>query len=415
MLYKSIISCRVCGNRNLKSVINLGNSALSGVFPSLGEKIEEGPLELVKCVSNEGDSNCGLLQLAHNYDMAKLYGDNYGYRSGLNMSMVNHLKEIAEEIKKIVTLKKGDLVIDIGSNDATLLKAYNNKKLTLLGIDPTAKKFKDFYPDYIKFAPEFFSSSVVSKQTAKKAKVITTIAMFYDLPNPLNFVKNIKESLADDGIWVSEQSYMPDMLDNVSYDTICHEHLEYYSLKQVKWMLDKVGMKLLRVSKNDTNGASFRFIASKKEASYKEDALTVNKFLNEEKKRGIDNLKTYKDFEKKVFEHKNALLNLVNKLRKNHKTIAGYGASTKGNVILQFCKFSTKGIYHIAEVNEYKFGKYTPGTYIPIIPEHQSKAMKPDYYLVLPWHFKEGILKREKEYLKNGGHLIFPLPKLLVL
>lgn len=414
MLYKNIIRCRICGNTNLEPIIDLGKSALSGVFPSHGEKVEEGPLQLVKCISENG-KGCGLLQLAHDYNMTQLYGDNYGYRSGLNRSMVEHLTDIVEKIKKIVGLKKGDLIIDIGSNDATLLKAYNSKNFEFLGVDPTAQKFKEYYPEHISFTPNFFSAEIVKKQTNKKAKVITSIAMFYDLPKPLNFVRDIKESLADDGVWVFEQSYMPDMLANTSYDTICHEHLEYYALKQIKWMLDHEGLKIINISLNDTNGASFQVMASKKEASYKENLAAINRLLALEEEKKIESLSTYKYFEKKVFKHRDDLVKMLENMKKKHKTVAGYGASTKGNVILQFCNLTTNHLSHIAEVNDYKFGKYTPGTYIPIIPEHQSKAMKPDYYMVLPWHFKNGIVKREKEFLRNGGHLIFPLPELLIV
>lgn len=412
MLYREIKKCRICGNPNLKNIINLGNLALTGLFPRKKETIEGGPLELVKCKDDGSGKHCGLLQLRHNYDLNTLYGDNYGYRSGLNKSMVNHLNLIVKKIKRIVALEKNDLIIDIGSNDSTLLQAYQNHDLQLVGIDPTARKFKQFYPSHIRYISNFFSAQIVHKKLNKKAKVITAIAMFYDLEEPIHFVQEIYDVLAEDGILVLEQSYMPMMLDNTSYDTICHEHLEYYTLKQIKWIADKVGLKIIDIEFNDTNGASFCLVLAKKNSKYTEKIKEINKILSQEKKKGLDTLDIYRDFEKRTKNHREQLIKFIKKVRQKGKTIFGYGASTKGNVILQYCNITAKDIPYIAEINEYKFNRYTPGTHIPIISEKEAKSLNPDYFMVLPWHFKENIISREKKYLESGGHLFFPLPKL---
>lgn len=412
MLYSKINKCRICGNKNLEVVIDLGKQALTGLFPLENEIIPKGPLKLVRCVKIKGKGSCGLLQLQHNYNLSILYGDNYGYRSGLNKSMVNHLYSIVEKIKKRIIIKKGDLIIDIASNDGTLLKGYNLKGLVLVGIDPTIKKFKEFYPSYIRTIPDFFSAKTIKAKYSKKAKVITSIAMFYDLENPTEFMKEVKEVLADDGIWILEQSYMPRMLDNTSYDTICHEHIEYYSLQQIKWMTDRVGLRILDVELNDTNGASFCITLAKDNSPYKADSSVVNKILKEEEMREISNKKVYSQFGKNVKKHRKELRKFLDLMRKKRKKILGYGASTKGNVILQYCNITKKDIPFIGDVNEYKYGRYTPGTKIPIISEKEAKDMNPDYFMVLPWHFKKNIIEREKKYLKNGGHLFFPLPKL---
>jgi len=415
MLYKQINKCRICGNKDLKTIIDLGKQALTGLFPLENEKVDKGPLRLVRCVKTKTNGACGLLQLYHNYDLSILYGDNYGYRSALNQSMVNHLHSIVDEIKKRVVLKKGDLIIDIASNDGTLLRAYEKNKYILVGIDPTIKKFKKFYPANVEMIADFFSAKKIKSKYKNKAKVITSIAMFYDLESPTKFMEEIKDVLADDGIWVLEQSYMPQMLDNVSYDTICHEHIEYYALQQIKWMTDKVGLKILDVNLNDTNGASFRITIAKEGAPYKVNAKVVNKILKGEDKRGIHTQKVYMQFEKDVRKHRKDLKDFLEKALKSKKKILGYGASTKGNVILQYCDISRKLIPFIADVNEYKHGRFTPGTKIPIISEKDAKAMNPDYFMVLPWHFKKNIIEREKMYLKKGGHLFFPLPKLEVV
>lgn len=416
MLYQKIEKCRICGNENLETIIDLGVQALTGVFPQKNEVVESGPLVLVKCKNDQSGKHCGLLQLGHNYDMEKMYGDNYGYRSGLNKSMVEHLKGIVEKIEKRVDLRDGDLIIDIASNDGMLLSAYKNEKLELIGIDPTSDKFKEYYPAHVKHLPAFFSSQIVKeKYPNKKARVITSIAMFYDLPDPLKIMKDIEEILAPDGVWVVEQSYMPNMIDNVSYDTICHEHLEYYALKQFKWMAEKVGLKIVDVEFNDTNGASFCITLAKKDSAYEEAVEIVENILNDEKARGFDELDIYENFKKNSEKHREDLRAFFAEAKLAGKKIFGYGASTKGNVILQYCNITLEDMPCIAEVNEYKFGRFTPGTLIPIVSEDEAKAMKPDYFMVLPWHFKNGIVEREQNFLKTGGKLMFPLPKIEVI
>lgn len=411
MLYTPISQCRICANTEFEEIINLGNLALTGVFPTEGEVIEEGPLSLIKCVSKEGKDVCGLVQLRHNYDLEKLYGDNYGYRSGLNASMVRHLHGIVEEIKQRIEINKGDLIIDIAGNDSTLLQAYGTD-YKLVSIDPTSEKFKSYYPAHISYIPDFFSSEIVQRQIGRKAKVVTSIAMFYDLASPISFMKQIYEILEDEGIWVFEQSYMPTMIDRLAYDTICHEHLEYYALEQIKWMTDRAGLKIIGVSFNDANGGSFRVTVAKDVSSHTEVTELINDILADEKERGFGAQEIYQVFRKKVEEHKETLKLFVQKAREEEKMIFGYGASTKGNVILQYCGFTTADIAYIAEVNEYKFGRLTPGSNIPIISEKDAKEMNPDFFMVLPWHFRDHIIAREKDWLAQGGKLCFPLPQI---
>ncbi len=417
-MHKEIKKCRICGNTNLVPLINLGNQCLTGVFPkSKSDKITSGPLELVKChPKDQNDLVCHLVQLHHSYESAEMYGMNYGYRSGLNKSMVTHLTGIVQNILAGIDLNKGDLIVDIGSNDSTLLQQYpSDKGLLLTGVDPTGPKFKKYYPAHIGLIPYFFSFEKVNAEyPGQKAKVITSIAMFYDLEDPLLFAKQIFQTLADDGIWVFEQSYLPAMLETNSYDTICHEHVEYYALKQIKYMLDEVGFRIIDVDMNDINGGSFRITAAKKQSKHKEKNI-VSSCFEAENKMNLDSLKTYEKFSPGIVAHKNKLLETLREIRKSGKKIFGYGASTKGNVILQYCGITPDDIPFIAEVNEDKFGAFTPFTNIPIISEKDAKAMKPDYFLVLPWHFRKNILEREKEFLNSGGKFIFPLPKIEIV
>lgn len=409
--YKEISKCRVCGSKNLSEIINLGEQYLTGVFPK-NKDIQpgKGPLSLVFC------ENCHLLQLKQSYNLSEMYGDNYGYRSGLNAGMVKHLQNKIHFLEKFVNLQPDDIVLDIGSNDATSLKAYT-VKCKKVGIDPTSEKFKAYYTDDIVRIPDFFSAKVFRKCCGNlKAKIVTSIAMFYDLESPVDFAREIESILSDDGIWHFEQSYMPTMLKNTSYDTICHEHVEYYSLSVVKKILDSVGMKLLEVQLNDVNGGSFAVTACKEKATYPVNHESIDTLLLQEKSmEEVNTLAPYLDFAINSKKHREDIKNLFNDLHKRNFKIFGYGASTKGNVILQYCGIGVEQMPYIVEVNEDKFGAFTPGTNIPIIPESEGIAMKPDYFFVLPWHFRENILRRSKKILESGIKLIFPLPKIEIV
>jgi hypothetical protein len=409
-MYTEIKKCRICGNANILEVLSLGEQHLTGVFPkTIDTPVTKGPLGMVWC------HDCGLLQLKQSYSLDEMYGDNYGYRSGLNASMVAHLTHKIRGLERLVHLTSSDLVIDIGSNDATSLKAYSGKHRKV-GIDPTGKKFSQFYTEDIALIPDFFSAAAFRvKFPNDKAKIVTSIAMFYDLESPASFVRDIEVVLADDGIWHFEQSYMPSMLRTHSYDTICHEHLEFYSFKVVKNMLESCGLRVIDVQMNAINGGSFAVTACKKCAPYRSNLPIIQWMLHQEEDMGLDTPRPYREFEENVFKHRKNLVSLIDSIVGDGKKVFGYGASTKGNVLLQFCGLTLKHLPFIADVNEQKFGSFTPGTHIPIISEKEAHAMKPDYFLVLPWHFKHTILEREKDYLARGGKFIFPLPEIEIV
>jgi 2-polyprenyl-3-methyl-5-hydroxy-6-metoxy-1,4-benzoquinol methylase len=411
MNYKAIDRCRISGSKNLIPVLDLGVQALTGVFPdSSSTEVTSGPLRLVWCADS------GLLQLEHSYDLSEMYGDNYGYRSGLNASMVEHLRSKVKSLHQYVDLKLGDHVLDIGSNDGTLLSNYKMEGLRCFGIDPTASKFASYYDPSITVVPDFFDKSVWNKvSNGKSAKIVTSIAMFYDLESPAAFVRDIRDILAKDGIWHFEQSYMPAMLRTNSYDTICHEHLEFYSLTVINNLLKKEGLRIIDVSFNSINGGSFSVTAAHKDSSFTGNDKVIDWMLGQEERMQLHTPSPYRQFEERVFNHREDLRRLVDALLSDGKKIAGYGASTKGNVLLQFCGFTEEHICAIAEINDDKFGKVTPGSNIPIKSETEVREMKPDYMLVLPWHFRDSIIRREKEYLANGGSLIFPFPEIEII
>lgn len=411
-MWKLVTTCRICGSTNTDVILELGVQYLTGLFPRVeNKKMTSGPLTLMKC-----NGRCGLVQLRHSYELSELYGAHYGYRSSLNRSMVEHLWGIVEKLQGLREVGKEDIVVDIGSNDGTLLSFYPSGGAKLIGFDPSAEKFRHFYRSDVHLITNFFSAEIFRKEYGpRKAKIVTAIAMFYDLERPLDLVREIESLLDDEGIWHFEQSYLPLMLKANAYDTICHEHLEYYALRQIKWMTDQAGLKIIGLEVNDVNGGSLAITVAKANSHYPEATDAVRGILQDEEELGLNGREIYSQFEQRVFQHKEKLRALLEKLQAEGKKVLGYGASTKGNVILQFCEIDQTLLPAIAEVNPDKFGCFTPGTGIPIISEKEAHALSPDYFLILPWHFKRNILERESEYLNRGGRLIFPLPEIEIV
>lgn len=410
--FKAIDRCRICGNPDLKSVMNLGLQELTGVFPhSKEEPVASGPLEVLRC---SGEDNCGLVQLAHSFDLSQMYGQNYGYRSGLNPSMVTHLKTISEQAASLVDLRESDCILDIGSNDGTLLGSYPQGKYKLIGVDPTGVKFREFYAPEVTLVPDFFPSSELEKFCGNgEARIITSISMFYDLEDPLSFCRSIKDTLANDGVWIFEQSYVKLMVENLSFDTICHEHLEFYALKQIDWLLRKSGLRAIDVQFNPVNGGSMRIAACHSEAPLISNG-SFEKALADELASGLNSNETWKKFSQAVESLRNDVMAFLKKNKAEKKIVIGLGASTKGNVLLQYFGIGPDLLPFIADVNPDKYLKFTPGTRIPIISEEEAGRLKPDYKFVLPWHFRDFFLKKESAFLESGGGIVFPLPSMEV-
>jgi hypothetical protein len=400
----------VCGGGTITEVLDLGTTAFTGVFPgSPEEKIDHGRLSLLVC---EG---CGLVQLADSFPADVLYGDNYGYRSGLNASMLQHLRRTANRLERLAGLSAGDVVLDIGANDGSLLRSYTTPGITRVGIDPTIAKFREFYDDQTICVADFFNAANFDSVSEQRAKVVTSIAMFYDLEDPVAFACDIRDSLTDDGLWHFEQSYMPWMLRSGAYDTICHEHLEYYSLTTIKRILDDAGMMIVDVATNAVNGGSIAVTAAKANGSWKPASIIPEWLLKEEARNRVHEVATWSAFADTVRSRQSDLLELLTALRDSGKKVMGLGASTKGNVLLQTSGITAELLPYVGDVNPYKFGRFTPGTNIPIISEADVLAMEPDYLLVLPWHFRETFMVTLEPFLARGGRLIFPLPDLEIV
>ena len=401
-----IQNCRSCNSTDIEVVFDLGEQRFSGVFRSENlDEILSGPLTLVGC------NKCRLVQLQHSYPLDEMYNEGYGYRSGVTDYMRQHLKEILDFANKKISLKKGDHVLDIGANDGTLLSYYPDGIYNRIGIDPVAIKYLHKYPKDAKVVTDFFNEENYFSVASAKAKVVTSISMFYDLEDPLEFAKTIASVLLLNGIWVFEQSYLPAMLRQNSYDTICHEHLEYYSLAAIKYIVQQAGMTIIDASQNEVNGGSIRLAAVHKSSPLAYQASPEAIWLMEQEKiHNIYSNHAFANFQENVHRQKSDLVKLLQELNKSGKTVIGYGASTKGNVILQYCGIGPALLPFIGDITPFKDGLFTPGTKIPIISMEKAKAMKPDYFLVLPWAFRNDILLREKETLYNGTKFIFPLP-----
>jgi len=410
-------TCRICGSASLRPVIDLGEQHLQGAFVKPGEDMPPSrriPCRLLRCDPTQDENACGLLQMAHSVPPEILYAS-YWYRSGTNRTMREHLGEIVQSVLGMVRCETGN-TLDIGCNDGTLLRAYS-ERWTRYGVDPS-----DIAQEIgceIKVFQDTFPCGALKRDLCEiRFDIITSIAMFYDLENPLDFVREIQSLLAPSGIWVVEMSYMPSMLQMNSYDTICHEHLEYYSLSVLEHLFKKCGLKVVRAELNRINGGSIRCYVAHQSCDEYQNSHWLSNLRNlrrEEFDLELDTDKPYSSFQGRINHHKEELVALVKELRRDGKRIHVYGASTKGNTILQWCNLDSRLIQCAAERNSDKYGALTLGTDIPIVSEADSRSLNPDYYLVLPWHFKDEFLDREQEMLGAGVGFIFPLPHIEIV
>ena len=403
-----IFKCRICKQSNLKKLFSFGNLSYTGKFPSYGQNIKKEPITVVIC------KNCELVQLGHRFDLKYLYGPDYGYRTGINKTMLNHVKSVVKNLSKKAKLKKNDYVLDIASNDGSLLKYYR-KDIKTFGIDPILKKYKSEYKKINFKIADFFSAQKIKGITKNKFKVITALSVFYDAEDPNKFIDDVKKLLHKEGVFLLEFADLASIVQNKMFDTICHEHLEYYSSKVIINLCKKNNLRVFDIKKNDINGASKQYFICHQDAKFKINKKIVDKILKLEKRLNLSKEITFKNFFKIINKSKIQLNTFLKKAKKLKKSIHGYGASTKGNVLLQYYRIDNKTIEFIAERNKNKYNLYTPGSKIKIISESSSRSLNPDYYLVLPWHFKKEILIREKEIRNRGTKFIFPLPKLEIV
>ncbi len=403
------MKCRNCNFKNIKKVISIGKQPLSGIFlKKKSYSLKKYSLDLFLC------NHCNLIQLGKNAPEKKMFGQTYGYQSSISKLMTNHLKKIYKKLihKKYINNKSS--VLDIGSNDGTFLNFFK-KTNHLYGIDPTANKFKKFYKPYITRINDFFSFENIKKKSSsqikKKFDLITSIAMFYDINDPNKFCKDVYKLLNPNGIWVLEFSYFPLLLKNLTFDQICHEHVTYLTLMVFKNIVEKNNLKIIEISLNEINGGSIQIICTKKTSRRKIISKSfIKNLLNDEKKIKI---KSYKNFNKRISNLKKKFNKFLKKNKK--KNIYGYGASTKGNIVLNYCNIKNHNLNYICDANILKKGLFTPGSNIKIISKEKMRDDQPDYLVIFIWSFRKEVIKEEINFIKKGGKLIFLLPRFHII
>jgi hypothetical protein len=415
MSVKTRTTCRVCGSTKLIPILSLGNQFVTNFVDEPEGDYPKGPLELVLC--NVNDGGCGLLQLKHTMERDSMYRK-YWYKSGISTTMVKALADVTRAVEKSVCLGQGDIVIDIGANDGTLLRQYKTPGLVRVGFEPS-NLWKLAVEGNTKIIHDYFNHASFSKEFGeRKAKAITSIAMFYDLENPNTFVQDVKKCLDKNGIWIIQMNYLGSMIENNTFDNISHEHLEYYSLMSLSNLLENHDLEAFDVELNDVNGGSFRIYVKKKGAEVKTPKGSperLQKQKNYEAKMGFNDLKIYKIFARRIEKNKAKLLSFLNRQMENGKKVFIYGASTRGLVVLQYYGIDKKLISAAADMNSDKWGKYIVGTGIPIMSVEEYRQKKPDYLLVLPYHFLGEIMAQEEEFLERGGKMIVAIPDFTVL
>ena len=412
--FREINKCKVCGSNNLQDVFSLDPQYISATFVKDNEN--EGdlaktkiPMTLTLCCDSEEKAGCGLLQLREEVDGDFLY-TRYFYRSSTNKTMINDLKHVVLDIREKVKFDDGDVVVDIGANDCTMIQFYPSN-LMRVAIEPAKNIDWSSVDPSIKIINNYFSASVFENELPlKKVKAFSCCAMFYDLADPNKFVSDIKKLLASDGIWCIQLSYLPSMLNNMNFYDICHEHLSYYSISSLSYLLERNGLKIFDVSLNEVNGGSARVFVSHQENNNTLKTDNVNNLIKIEQSMHLRSKETYSDFYVRMLSIKNKIKSFFNSELEKGNKIIGLGASTKGNILLQFFGITKDMMPFISEINPTKIGLKTLGSDFELISEDSALDLKPTTYFVLPWYFKEEIVKREDRFIKSGGTLLFPMP-----
>lgn len=408
-------TCRICNSEYLTDIISLGDQHIAAYTPKDSDPepvLEKFPLDLIRC----NEQNCGLVQLRHSTPPEILY-ERYFYRSGINQTMTENLNEIVKQAISKVNLENNDIVLDIGCNDGTLLKNYQGRDLRAVGIDP-AKNMLEFSKNSgAEIIVDYFNSKLfIEKFHSEKAKIITSISMFYDLENPNEFVSDISKILHKEGVWIIELKYLPTMIFQNAFDNIVHEHIEYYHFSVIENLLKKFNLKPVDVSLNDSNGGSVRIFIKHSDQSIDDKSQNnLDDLKKSEEKLNLNTEQPYKEFFSRCKSLKKETVSFIKKEISAGKIIHAYGASTKGNTILQYYELNNDLIDAIADRNPDKWYRKTIGTNLRIISEEESRKSKPDYFFILPWHFLDEFKKREKDFLDSGGKFIVPLPDLQII
>jgi hypothetical protein len=414
---REIESCRICGNRSLEQVIDLGMQSLASLFDDgrpRNQLATPVPLSVVRCNPLSSQRACGFVQLKHTVPPDVMFRD-YGYRSGINTTMRLHLQDLVRDVEGRAGLQEGDVVVDIGANDGTTLLAYRTEGLLRVGFEPSDACPQEPHPE-VRYVRAFFNSADFRRGFPNcTVRVVTAIAMFYDIDDPVRFCQEVSSILADDGLWVIEMGYWADLLANNGFDSMCHEHLGYYSLKTLQFLLEKTGLLLEDISFNSANGGSLRCYIRQKTFPGAVHLEKMAQALRREEETGIHLSDRFELFRNNARTIRQELQGILAAAHRAGKKVYGYRASTKGNVLLQYAGITANDLVAIADRNPAKRGRLTPGTRVPICTEDEMRQSKPDYLLVLPWHFLPEFMEREKGLRLAGTKFIVPLPEVRIV
>ena len=402
-LIRKNTSCRVCKGKSLHKVISLGPMPPANAFlkkEDLSKSENKFPLEAYFC------DGCGFVQLLDIVNPELLFRD-YVYVSSTSPVFVEHFRQLAEKLTHQFNLKKGDFVVDVGSNDGILLRPFREMGMKVLGIDPAEKIAALATQSGIETLPIFFGTEAARDIAKKrgKAKIITTTSVFSHVDDLDDFILGVNELIADDGVFIIEVYYLKELLEKNLFDTIYHEHLSYFTLKTMSRLMERMGMEVFDADKTDTHGGSLRAFIQKKNGPHKRtDSVKI--FLNEEERKGLSDISTYKKFSEKIERNKESLRKLLNGLKSNGKTIVGYGAPAKGNTLLNYFGIGTEMLDYVVDDSKWKQGLYTPGMHIPVVSSEKLSEKKPDYILILAWNFADSIISKVPDFDK----FILPVP-----
>ncbi len=402
--------CRVCGNPALDPCVDLGAQYLSSIFPtdlSYRADMQPYPMDMVLCRS-EGGAHCGLLQMGHHLDLTEMYRA-YPYQSSSNSGMRAVLADVAADGRRAVPLTFGDVVLDIGCNDGTLLSMFADQGFTLAGIDAAENIELVFDDPLLHHARGYFTRDRYESLGVNKARLVFSIAMFYHLDDPVTFARDVAACLAPDGTWIIQMAYLPSMLDTNMYDNIVHEHAGYYGLESLQWVMDAAELEIVDASLNDVYGGSYRVFVRHTSAGVA-PSPRLEALRAEEREKRLGDLATWQAFADRIAQTRDDLVEELARLRKAGKTTWVYGASTKGNTILQYCGLGSAELPYAADSNPFKIGKYLIGSDVPIVDEAALRAAKPDVLLALPYSFVGGFMQREAGLVAQGTTFLVPLP-----